>query len=254
MIGYDEITAGGERHDDGKGSQQGIRRERAHAAILRQTGAALPAERTAAGYRLYGEKELRRLQQILLFRELEFSLKEIKAILNDPGFDREAALENQIELLTLKKEHLENLLCFARGIQKKEANSMDFTAFDTRKMKAYAKEAKERWGKTDAYKAYEEKSAGRGEETEAALAQGLLELFEEFGKIKTEDPHSETAQRMVRRLQGYITAHYYPCTKEVLSSLGEMYLSDAFRENIDKAGGAGTAAFAAEAIGIYCAK
>lgn len=211
-----------------------------------------PAERTAAGYRLYGAKEMERLQQILLFRELEFPLKEIKAILSDPGFDRDAALENQIELLTLKKEHLENLLCFARGIQKKEANSMDFSAFDTQKIEEYAKAAKEKWGKTDAYKAYEDKSAGRGEETEAALARGLMKLFEEFGKLKAEDPHSETVQNMVRRLQDYITAHYYPCTKEILSSLGIMYLSDAFQENIDKAGGTGTAQFAADAIGIYC--
>ena len=71
-----------------------------------------PTEVTEAGYRLYDDAALERLQQILLFRELEFPLKEIRGILDAPNFDRNKALEQQIELLTLKKEHLENLINF----------------------------------------------------------------------------------------------------------------------------------------------
>ena len=67
-----------------------------------------PAFVTESGYSQYDDTALERLQQILLFRELEFPLKEIKDILDSDGFDREKALEQQIELLTLKKEHLEN--------------------------------------------------------------------------------------------------------------------------------------------------
>ena len=66
-----------------------------------------PSEITEAGYRLYDDTALERLQQILLFRELEFPLKEIKGVLDAPNFDRNRALEQQIELLTMKKEHLE---------------------------------------------------------------------------------------------------------------------------------------------------
>ena len=62
-----------------------------------------PAEYTEAGYRLYDDTALERLQQILLFRELEFSLKEIQSILQSPDFDRDRALDQQICLLTLKK-------------------------------------------------------------------------------------------------------------------------------------------------------
>lgn len=62
-----------------------------------------PAHRTQAGYRLYDDTALERLQQILLFRELEFSLEDIRKILKNPEFDREKALEQQITLLTLKK-------------------------------------------------------------------------------------------------------------------------------------------------------
>ena len=76
-----------------------------------------PAGYTDAGYRLYDDTELERLQHILLFRELEFPLKDIRAILDSPDFDRSKALEQQIELLKLKKEHLDNLINFALGIK-----------------------------------------------------------------------------------------------------------------------------------------
>ena len=76
-----------------------------------------PAEYTEAGYRLYDDTALETLQQILLFRELEFPLKEIKGIIQSSAFDRQKALDQQIELLQLKKEHLENLIDLACGIK-----------------------------------------------------------------------------------------------------------------------------------------
>jgi len=79
----------------------------------------LPAtEVTEKGYQLYDDTALERLQHILLFKELQFSLKEIRGLLNDPGFDRDKALTQQITLLELKRKHLDNLLDLARGIQK----------------------------------------------------------------------------------------------------------------------------------------
>ena len=79
----------------------------------------LPAtEVTAAGYRLYDDTALERLQYILLFKELEFSLKDIRDILDSADFDQEKALEQQIHLLELKKERLDSLLNLARGIKK----------------------------------------------------------------------------------------------------------------------------------------
>ena len=72
-----------------------------------------PAGYTEAGYRLYDDRALERLQQILLFRQLEFPLKEIGRILSSPDFDRNKALEQQITLLTMRKEHLEKLIGFA---------------------------------------------------------------------------------------------------------------------------------------------
>ncbi len=105
---------------------------------------------TEAGYRLYDEVSLERLQQILLFKALEFPLKEIKAILESPDFDRSKVLEQQIELLELRKEHLQNLIDFARGIKAIGVKYMSFDAFDTKKLDEYAAQAKASWGKTDA--------------------------------------------------------------------------------------------------------
>ena len=84
-----------------------------------------PAEYTEAGYRLYDDTALERLQQILLFRELEFSLKEIQSILQSTDFDRDRALDQQICLLTLKKEHIENLITFARGLKQVGGMNME---------------------------------------------------------------------------------------------------------------------------------
>ena len=75
-----------------------------------------PAEISGAGYRLYDDAVLERLQHILLFKELQFPLKEIKNILDSPCFDRNRALDQQITLLQMKKEHLENLIDLARGL------------------------------------------------------------------------------------------------------------------------------------------
>ena len=134
-----------------------------------------PAAYTDAGYRLYDEAALERLQQILLFRELEFSLKEIASILQSPDFDRERALDQQIRLLTLRREHLDNLIRFARELKQIGGKNMDFSAFDTKKMEAYAAEAKRQWGHTDAYREYAAKSKDRTKESEKALAAGMMQ-------------------------------------------------------------------------------
>ncbi len=202
----------------------------------------LPAtEVTAAGYRLYDDKALERLQMILLFKELQFPLKEITTILDNPEFDRSKALEQQIKLLELRKEHLENLIDLARGIKMigvQKMSKMSFDAFDTRKIDEYAAQAKASWGTTDAYKEFEKKSAGRSREEEQVLGVQMMEIFAEFGKIRNKKPESEEAQALVKKLQNYITEHYYTCTDEILESLGQMYAGGGdMTANIDKYAG-----------------
>ena len=212
-----------------------------------------PSRYTEAGYRLYDDVALAQLQQILLFKELEFPLKEIKQIMSAPGFDWKKALEQQIELLTLKKEHIENLICFARGIKLVGGNNMDFTAFDTKKIDEYSKRAKEQWGQTAEYREFEEKTEGMTDTQQKDVANRFMLIFAEFGQMKDKDPASEPVQSQVKKLQDFITEHYYTCSKEILSGLGKMYAAGGeFTENIDSYGGEGTARFAADAIEIYC--
>lgn len=220
-----------------------------------------PAEYTEAGYRLYDDAALETLQQILLFRELEFPLKDIKKIVGSPDFDRSRALEQQIELLTLKKEHLENLIDLAKGLKLRGVRHLKFDAFDTRKIDEYATQAKAAWGTTPAYKEFEQKSKGRTREDDQNIAQGLMDIFAEFGAIKganlgtdkDADPASTEAQALVKKLQDYITQHFYNCTKEILNGLGKMYAGGGdFTKNIDSYGGEGTAEFVHQAIEVYC--
>ena len=216
----------------------------------------LPAtEVTDAGYRMYDDTALERLQQILLFKELQFTLKEIKAILDSPDFDRGRVLEQQIQLLELRKEHLQNLIDLARGIKMIGVKHMSFEAFDTRKLDEYARQAKASWGQTDAYKEYEKKSVGRGKEEQHVLNVQMMEIFSEFGKIKEQDPEGEAAVGLAKRLQEFITEHFYTCTDKILLGLGAMYAGGGdLTVNIDKIGGTGTGEFADKAIQAYCKK
>lgn len=214
-----------------------------------------PTTISEAGYRLYDDTALERLQQILLFRELEFPLKEIKSILECSNFDRGKALEQQITLLTLKKEHLEKLIDLACEIKKIGVNKMDFTAFDTSKIDKYAAEVKAAYGHTAEYKEFEEKSKGHTSEETQKLNLQMMTLFSEFGTMREMQPESENIQARVKKLQEFITENFYTCSNDVLYGLGNMYVEDErFTANMDKAGGEGTAGFVFEAIKKYCGR
>ena len=132
---------------------------------------------------------------------------------------------------------------------------MNFTDFDHKKLDDYSAQAKAMWGKTDAYKEFERKSKGRTKEAETELGNDLMSLFTKLGALRDQDPGSETVQAWVAQLQAFITEHYYTCTKPILKGLGEMYAGGgSMTENIDKAGGTGTGAFAKAAIDIFCAE
>ena len=107
-----------------------------------------PTKVTEAGYRMYDDTAISRLQSILLFRELQFPLKEIKSILDSPNFDPTEALTKQIELLELQYKRIGNLISFAREIKEKEVTTMSFKVFDKREIEQYKAEAKAKWGDT----------------------------------------------------------------------------------------------------------
>lgn len=214
-----------------------------------------PTRVTPAGYRLYDDAALLRLQSILLFRELQFPLREIKAILESPGFDQKKALEQQLELLRLRRRRLDALIELARETIASGGDYMNFSAFDTSELERCAAEAKKKWGGTDAYREYEQKAARRAADgqDERAPAKALMGLFAEWGGLRQTPPDSDAAQCAVKKLRAFITEHYYTCTPDILRGLGQMYTADErFRARIDAAGGAGTAAFVEKAIERYC--
>lgn len=217
-----------------------------------EIGLLTPSGITDAGYRLYDDTALERLSQILFFRELAFPLKEIKEMLDSPSFDRREALAKQVELLRMQRDRLERLISLALGAQEKGMNYMDLQAFSTEQIEAYKEEAKKKWGKTGQWQAYEEKTKGKtGRELQEAQAL-LMSRFEEFAKLRGRDCEDSAVQRQVELLRQTITDHFYPCSKEALKPLGEMYQADErFRKNIDKYG-EGTAEFAGNAIAYYC--
>ena len=130
---------------------------------------------------------------------------------------------------------------------------MDFNVFDTTKMDAYAKKAKEQWGETSEYKEFEEKTNKQSSDIQKMAWKNLMLIFVEFGKMKDKKPEHEEVQIQVKKLQDYISEHFYQCSNQVLKGLGAMYASGGeFTENIDKAAGSGTAVFVAKAIDIYC--
>ena len=123
----------------------------------------------SSGYRLYTNKEIERLQQILFFKELDFTLQEIKSILDNPYFDRKKALISHKELLLEKKLRLEKIIhtvnktinSIERGVDmnKNEMfNSFDSSEIDEHRKK-YAKETKEKYGDTNAYKESKDKTS-----------------------------------------------------------------------------------------------
>lgn len=205
------------------------------------------------GYRYYDENSLLRMQGILFYRELDFSLKSIGKILSSPDYDTGKSLEEQKILLTLKKERLERLISSIDDAMK-GANVM--RAFDNSEFEKHKVEAQEKWGKTDAYKQHAEKTKHYSKQKWNDLSDGMDHILAEFAFCmkRAERPDSTEAQNLVKLLQNHISENYYLCTNEILAGLGQMYVADErFKNNIDKHAN-GTAAFICEAIAIYCRK
>lgn len=216
-----------------------------------------PSIVSESGYRLYDENNLEVLQQILFFRELEFPLSEIKEIMNNPYFNKSEALQKHKKLLMKKRKRLDKLIKLTDQIMEGE-NKMSFKEFDIKEIEEakekYSKEAKERWGGTDAYAESERRTASYGKEEWAVIDKEVKEIFAVFADLadRKESPDCTQAQETVKRWQDCITSNFYPCSNEILQSLGSMYIADErFTKNLDKFG-EGTAEFMTKAIEIYC--
>ena len=220
-----------------------------------EIGLLKPEEVNEAGYRVYTDKSLERLQQILFFRELDFPLNEIKELMENPLYDDKLAMKRHMELLIKKRERLDRIIELLSNKIEGDGK-MSFKEFDSKEINAakqrYAQEVKDRWGTTDAYKESQEKTKGYDEKKWQDVLGNGGGILKEFSDCRDMEPGSPNVQDLVKKWQDYITDNFYTCTKEILSCLGMMYVGDErFIENIDSHG-KGTAEFMAKAIEIYC--
>lgn len=219
-----------------------------------QLGLLPPAAATEAGYRLYGESDLQRLQRILFLRELGFALKEIAPMLEAEARDNRLAVERHRELLRLKMERLQGLidLC-GRVLEGEGENSLqefNQSAVETARDR-YAEEAKQRWGHTEAYRESQKRTAAYGKQDWKAVQAEMDAMFAGFAALVGKDPTGPEVRAQVCAWQALITKRFYACSEEMLAGLGEMYLADErFQATLD-AYGPGTAALMSEAMRRY---
>lgn len=214
-----------------------------------------PSGRSPAGYRLYGPADLRRLQQVLFFRELGFPLAEIRRIVGGRGYDVGAALRLQRRLLGERAVRTRALIeAVDRAIEEQEqGRAMSdqerfgvFGDFDPRK---YEAEAEARWGGTPAYAESSRRTARFGKEDWAAVQRESGEIFEALGAVAARGlgPDSEEAAAVAERHRQHVERWFYPCPPAMHAGLGALYVQDArFSATID-AVRPGLAAYARDA-------
>lgn len=221
-----------------------------------EIGLLSPSSAEENGYRCYHEDDLERLQQILFYRELDFPLNEIKDLLLLPHYDRREATKHHRELLVLKRRRLDGLISLLDETLKGAPvafSEFDMTPIEEAKQ-AYTQEVRARWGTSDAYRESEGKVAQYTQKDWESITGQSQAIFSAFAALAAQevDPAQSEVQALVVRWKDHITEHYYACTDEILSGLGEMYVCDTrFKETID-ASGEGTAQFMSAAIAVYC--
>lgn len=211
-----------------------------------------PTQVTDAGYRLYDDAALERLNKILVYRELGMPLDAIAGLLDAPEELRNQALAQQARQLQEKLKKLQNKVTLAKGIEISGGKYMDFEGFDPKKAEDYSAQAKLLYGKTDAYREYTQKAHSRTKDQENDLGSQVMERFAQLGAMRPCPADDPRAQAWAKELRAFFTEHYYTCTPQILKSLAESYAcGGSMTENIDAVGGPGTGKFAKEVIDAY---
>lgn len=196
-----------------------------------------PGRTTGAGYRLYGPAEVERLQQILLYRELDLPLEEIRAILDDPAFDWQAALRSHLAALEERRENLNRLILTVKRTLLDEKGVIEMT--DQERFEGFKKELvaqnREKYG-TEVREKYGSQAL---EESDKALMGLTEEAYEEWKALAEEilsalatavrageDPAGEEGQRIARRHRQWLEVPLPQCTPQIHRSIADMYVAD----------------------------
>lgn len=226
-----------------------------------EIGLLKPARINSSGYRIYGEKEVDLLQQILFYRELEVSLEDIMNIIHQPAFNSMEALKNHYEKLQKKRERLDIIIeNVEKTIKSKQGGIVmkDQDKFEGLKEnmiekneQKYGKEVREKYGDKTVDESNEKLMGMSKEDYEAMTTLGdeILALLKEA--FATGDPGSELAQKLAHKHKQWLTYSWPSYSKEAHAGLADMYAADErFTSYYDKAVQGGTG-FLREAIYIY---
>ena len=210
------------------------------------------------GYRYYGVKNLETIQQILFFKELDFSLREIKNIINDVSFNKHEALIMQRNLLSIQKDRLENMVNFIDRLlstgeidmSKQIKQVLNQDDFNNQKLE-YAKEAQDKWGATNSYKQSQKSMAQYSKEDVTNLNIQQQEIYQKIAVLMPLGIDDKKVQEKIHQARMFINNNWYDCGLKQFSVLGEMYVADQrFKANIDKHA-KGLAEFISKAIVVY---
>ncbi|MBP9717995.1 MerR family transcriptional regulator [Candidatus Gracilibacteria bacterium] len=224
-----------------------------------EIGLLSPASIKPNGYRIYEVNQLLRLQQILFFRELEFSLEEIKRIISSPHFNALEALQEQKKMLMMKRDRLDKMLTTITNTitsMKKKKPIKDKKLYDVFKdndVKKYQDEVKERWGSTDAYKQSMARVGKMSKEEMAKLkadGKAFTQKLADHMDMPIESP--EVQELVAQHYKGI--NFFYDCPLEMYRNLGQMYVDDARFTAYYDGFRAGLAVFLRDAIAYFCNK
>lgn len=222
-----------------------------------EVGLLKPSAVADNGYRSYEQKELIRLQQILFFRELEFSLDDIRRMLGRPDYSMIETLRGQKKLMKIKQARLDGLMKTIDKTIRSMTNNQTmkddelYDAFKDNDVKQYQQEVKERWGNTEAYKVSMAKIS--------KMTKKEMEKLKEDGKKHTQAiadamdkgiEHPDVQELIQKSYDG--VNFFYPCSLKMFRNLGKMYVDDPrFAANYEKFR-PGLAVFMRDAIARYC--
>jgi DNA-binding transcriptional MerR regulator len=194
-------------------------------------GVLVPPRDPANGYRSYGENELLRLQQILFFKELGFSLLRIKMILDDPDFDLLHALREHRRALVAERARMQKLIhtlddTVEKITKRKQMKDEElYDGFSKEEAKRISVEAKERWGKTDAYKESMKRMRNMTKEQMDQVKLEAEEIVKDMARLFGHDSSSREVQEVIGRHYAHLGRFYTP-TPEIYRGLADMYIAD----------------------------
>ena len=214
-----------------------------------------PSRKTENGYRIYSRQDLELLQQIMFFKEMDFTLVDIKKIVNASDYRKSDALKKQREILLLKKNRLESLIKLIDKTLNKN-NKLSFKEFDMSKVNdlkiKYRKEVEKKWGDTPAYKECKEKTSLYTKDDWDKIKKESDTIYKSLASNMQKSPKDKEVQQLIEKWRNHISKYYYNCTYEIFYGLGQMYISDVrFKKNIDRYS-QGLAEFMHKAIKEYC--